>query len=565
MKFYFYSNTNSLFDYLSRNMIANNAIVREKQGVKTIGTIVDELIFLTHKKLNRESRFLSNVTSYVAPITIEIEDSSFKSDSKVIAVKKQEENISLELTTYDKYNSDEYVGLFIFGNIPFSTVSAYYFDTEDEMISFERPSPDYWYPRDRFLLLPADFVDELKFDLKSEDVVQLCDVEEVNEKVRCAEKYRAMLLNGFNATQKWVYGKYMLNMDSFLQELTGVEESYISKYIPNYSKIKEQYNSENLLTMNIEGNKTMNKELFDFCVDYFSKWKYDNISDFSPVAFVDSLMNNFAGKDFYLEIEPILSKMKSLLQGDLINFETIIANIPESANILSAILFVLRDYDNFDYFMQSLYAYKFDIKLSRYALILWSALNGLRGVPGENYNKDNELLWNFIECKTEEFIKDYNNSLVSKNQEWCNGDVICGIPLYIEEIITFEEIFAMMSSVNSKELPNAAYKTVLDALKAFMGREYKKLENEYFTYSPEKVIEGLLKECLAYNRKITPNEMSSLIKILDNYKSKFKKATKEYDDEKLYYDWIKNEKNFRRVFSQNEEFWKKFYLARRGK
>ena len=132
-------------------------------------------------------------------------------------------------------------------------------------------------------------------------------------------------------------------------------------------------------------------------------------------------------------------------------------------------------------------------------------------------------------------------------------------------MLSTEDIIANISSVDSKELPNAVYKTVLDALKALMGREYKKLENEFFTYSPEKVIEGLLKDCLVYNRKITPNEMTLLIKILDNYKAKFKKATKEYNVEKLYNNWIKNEKNFRRVFSQNEEFWKKFYLARRGK
>ena len=56
MKFYFYTNKNIMFDFLGRNIIAPDTVVRDIKQYRTIATASDYFLFVTHMRLDRRSR-----------------------------------------------------------------------------------------------------------------------------------------------------------------------------------------------------------------------------------------------------------------------------------------------------------------------------------------------------------------------------------------------------------------------------------------------------------------------------------------------------------------------------
>lgn len=175
MKLYFYTNKNVLFDFLERSTIAPNNVIKDIKGYWTVSTSSDDFLFVTHKKLDRKTRVRGIAEpEFVYPVTLEISDPQ-EGDRNVILVMKDNDAIEYLEGKLSEYDPDTCIGAYVLGEIPFSRVEKIYFDTQEDMDTFSRPSPDYWYPKDKYALLPDGFTEELNFTPNEKQMVDDAD------------------------------------------------------------------------------------------------------------------------------------------------------------------------------------------------------------------------------------------------------------------------------------------------------------------------------------------------------------------------------------------------------
>ena len=199
-----------MFDFLSRNIIAPDSVVEDKKGIKTISTRSRDLLFVTHKKLNRKTREEGITDSFICPITIEISDVSDK-DGEAILIHQKDGNVEYRLAKLSEYNTDINVGAYVIGEIPFSRVNRILFNSNDDIDMFNRPSDDYWYPSDKFgILNEEEFTDDFTIVIDEEKALSDCglNANDILHGIVKREKQRAAILDFVDATRKWVYGKY---------------------------------------------------------------------------------------------------------------------------------------------------------------------------------------------------------------------------------------------------------------------------------------------------------------------------------------------------------------------
>ena len=244
MKFYFYTNKNIMFDFLARNIIAPDLIVKDIKKYRTISTASDYFLFITHKKLDRKSREQGIAApEFVYPVTLELSEIQ-ENDGQAVLVSKNDTDLEYNLAPLTEYDAQIHIGAYLIGEIPLSRVDRIYFDTQDDQDMFSRPSPDYWYPTNKFALLPKDFNEELTLDLEEDKILKVIGLpkEETIASFRSREKQRAALLNFVNATKKWQYDKYVFNIDSSLQQLFGLKDDDIVAALPHYVDVKNRGN-----------------------------------------------------------------------------------------------------------------------------------------------------------------------------------------------------------------------------------------------------------------------------------------------------------------------------------
>ena len=212
MKLYLYVNKNNLFDFLSRNIIASDIIVEDIKNYRTIGRKLDSFLFVTHKKLDRKSRENGiDEVEMVYPITLEISNIS-EIDGKAVLIKCNGEVVEYVYDSLINYDENNHIGACIIGEIPFARISKIYFDNQDDMDMFNRPSPDYWFPVSKYDILPSDFLEELDLRLDEEKVLECCGIkkEDIIIEIQKRERYRASVLNFVNGSLNWQYGNVLL-------------------------------------------------------------------------------------------------------------------------------------------------------------------------------------------------------------------------------------------------------------------------------------------------------------------------------------------------------------------
>ena len=559
MKFYFYTNKNVLFDFLGRNIIAPDPIVKDIKRYRTIATASDYFLFITHKKLDRKSREQGIAEpEFVYPVTLELTEVQ-ENDGRAVLVSKSETALDYILAPLSEYDAEKHIGAYLIGEIPLSRVEKIYFDTQDDQDMFSRPSPDYWYPENKYAILPDDFNEELVIELQEDKILETSGFskDEIIASFRSREKKRAALLNFVNGTKKWQHDKYVFNMDDSLQQMFGLKDEDIASVLPHYAEVKDKGNVEYICLVGEteEQGTEFNQKIYNYVREALIRQPYNtqkqpelimeilNVLCEKVTAECKSPVEVNIVRQSFVEIEKMISDDSN--KGP----EEIMAAIPEPIDVLKALLLVVKNPNRYEVFLEALDVYHVDLLTKRRAAVLWGMLNGLYGMPGEDFNKDNQSLWQFIEAfvygREKQIVPTLAISAPSSSLE--NGAVL-GIKLKEECIVTAGEIRKAILATPKEKLTSTFYYKLLEAAEVEAGSK-KKAENKGYAHNvaslslPEikkgdelnatvrKVLEQLVKDC----KSSVPNER------------------------KLFTDYVENESKFAFVFDMDQGYWKRAF------
>lgn len=559
MKFYFYTNKNVLFDFLGRNIIAPDPIVKDIKRYRTIATASDFFLFITHKKLDRKSREQGIAEpEFVYPVTLGLTEVQ-ENDGRAVLVSKSETALDYILAPLSEYDAEKHIGAYLIGEIPLSRVEKIYFDTQDDQDMFSRPSPDYWYPENKYAILPNDFNEELVIELQEDKILETSGFskDELIASFRSREKHRAAILNFVNGTKKWQHDKYVFNMDDSLQQLFGLKDEDIASALPHYAEVKDKGNVEYICLVGEteEQGTEFNQKIYNYVREALIRQPYNtqkqpelimeilNVLCEKVTAECKSPVEVNIVRQSFVEIEKMISDDSN--KGP----EEIMAAIPEPIDVLKALLLVVKNPNRYEVFLEALDVYHVDLLTKRRAAVLWGMLNGLYGMPGEDFNKDNQSLWQFIEAFVYGREKQIVSTLaISAPDSLLKNGAVLGIRLKEECIVTAGEIRKAILATPKEKLTSTFYYKLLEAAEVEAGSK-KKAENKGYAHNvaslslPEikkgdelnatvrKVLEQLVKDC----KSSVPNER------------------------KLFTDYVENESKFAFVFDMDQGYWKRAF------
>jgi len=559
MRFYFYTNKNIMFDFLGRNIIATDPIVKDIKRYRTIATASDYFLFITHKKLDRKSREQGIAEpEFVYPVTLELSEVQ-ENDGQAVLVSKNEMGLEYSLAPLSEYDAEKHIGAYLIGEIPLSRVEKIYFDTQDDQDMFSRPSPDYWYPVNKYALLPDDFNEEFTIELEEGKILEISGLskEEIIASFRNREKQRGALLNFVNGTKKWQHDKYVFNMDDSLQQLFGLKDEDIASALPHYAEVKDKGNVEYVCLVRETGEQgtEFNQKIYNYIREALIRQPYNTQKQPELIMeILNVLCEEIAGecrspaearivRQSIVEIEKLISDASN--KGP----EEIMATIPEPIDVLKALLFVAKNPNRYELFLEALDVYHADLLTKRRAAVLWGTLNGLYGMPGEGFNKDNQSLWQFIESYVHGREKQIVPTLsISAPESVLVDGAVLGIKLKEERIVTAGEIREMILATPKEKLTATFYNKLLEVAEMEAGSK-KKAENKGYAHNvasvslPEikkgdelntavrKVLEQLIKDCKSF----VPNE------------------------QKLFADYVEKESKFALVFDMDQGYWKRAF------
>ena len=565
MKFFFYTNKNIVFDFLGRNIIAPDSVVKDIKRYRTISTASDYFLFVTHKKLDRRSREKGIAEpEFVYPVTLELTALQEK-DGRAILVSQGKDSLEYDFCDLHEYNPEKHIGAYLIGEIPFSRVEKIYFDTQDDMDMFSRPSPDYWYPTKKFALLPNDFTESLLLELEETKILSVCGLvpDEILTSYRIRERLRAGLLNFINGTEQWQYGSYIFNMDSRLQQLFELKDKDVTDVLPHYMEMKDKDNVEHVTLVNeAEGqSKEFNQVIYDSIHEILIHQPYNAQKQTDLIiGLLNSICDKITAKCSTTQdsniVRTAIHEIEKLITGDSGKEpEEILNVIPQSADVLKALLFVAKNPNKYDIFLEALDAYHSDLLTKRRATVLWGILNGLYGMPGEGFNKNNQQLWQFIEAFVCVHEKTILPSLsVAMPEIVIKEGSLLGMRLSEKRIVTTDEIRACILSIPKEKLSDELYSKLFEAAKIDAGSK-KKAENKGYTYNIASITLPEIKKGDILNAK-TRKVLEQLVKDC---------KTPVFNKEKLYMDYVEDEKKFAFVFDLEPDFWKETFKEAREK
>lgn len=543
-------------------------------GVRTVSLLNDECLFVTHKKVNEDARYYGITDREIAnPITLEIEIDTKQDNNRCVLVTSETGKIRAEIATWKDYDIEKHIGAYVIGEVPVSLVKTIYFENKKQREEFYRPSSDYWYPENKFDILPeSEFSEELdvtliqKGDLKNLDI----NLEKINKDIAYREKVRAALLCLMDATQKWNFGDVLLNIDSVLQNIIGsdvVTDYVIQKQIPDCTSIPITPCKEELSLLPFykgEEKKSLNQELYNTVLEHFCNMpmEKDNAIPYYEgiLKKIIALINTEADTLTEKHIKAFAEETLNVLMGKITDktIEEILALVPKVADCLPAVFFVMRQPDDYEKLLSSLKIYCHDPVVSRRACTLFGALNGLGYIPGEDTYKSNQELWQFIEWKVnnEADTETEYVSLVAEKPEILSKekDKFLSIPIYAGQNVSLE---AIMDLLKAKEIIEAFPEQFFSKLimnvkdKKNYCQPVKAAKSESVCFSIKAGEEYSPKRIEQFKR-----DFQKFIKVLE---SPFNKKTKSYDKSAFFTDYTNDKKKFKTIYDKYKKEWEEFY------
>ncbi|MCH3949381.1 MAG: hypothetical protein LKE33_00330 [Acidaminococcus sp.] len=562
MKFYFYSNKSVLFDYLERNIIAPDSVVHDKLGNRTISVTSENFLFVTHKKLSRKVREQGITTpESVYPITLELREPN-EDDHEAIFLMKKDGSLEYQLKKLNEYNPDTCIGAYLLGEIPLSCVEKIYFDTHDDVTNFKRPSPDYWYPTNKYGILPEDFSEEFTLTPDEEKIISAgkMNVKDIIRGIEVREKERAGLLNFVVGTRNWQYGNYRFSIDRSLMRFLGLHEDDVSTALPHYLNLaqKEKDNVEQLdLFYQPENQMTdLNQKIYNIIYRTFLDVETDlRKSPNTMIEVVDSLSGPLSvlseNPNEKNQIKCSITEIEELISGKSDKTpEEILAAIPKRICSLSSLLFVAKNPKRYDDFLRSLEVYNADQLTKRRAMVLWGVLNGLLGFPGNKFHKDNQLLWQYIEAYVEKKNPASGVTLSTTFPQPCgveNGAIL-GIELHEERVITASDVREALLKIPLAKLKDEVFEKLFELAVEDCGSK-KKAENKGYAYRIASVTLPAIKK----GEELSIEKRKKLEQLLKDAKNLVP------NKEKLHKDYLEKEDKFKQVFAEDPKSWKEVF------
>ena len=259
MKLYFYGSSGSVLEYFTMNKIVCNAYLekRNRKIIHSLGLVNDGFLFLTSKKLKHEARvfgFEQDIAEIPVAIEISIPDND-KANIPAIVLKadgKLDEQ-------YGTMESDEAIGYFIAGEIPYSYITAILLENEKIKDDLYKPSKDLFFPEHIYGLVDDSFTDEIDTALicsAGEEITKrFTDVQTVDT-VSMRNKLSSIILNAVLETKGWPYGdRNIANFDDLTLNLLGLTDKADAETEGAYTALKDAGLKDGVLADWIKGTK----------------------------------------------------------------------------------------------------------------------------------------------------------------------------------------------------------------------------------------------------------------------------------------------------------------------
>ena len=579
-KLYLYIDNFSFSDYYSANCIACEAFMPNKKGAKTLSRNTQNFLFLTHKKIEEKSRkrgISDSLTCWPVVLEFDFEENRVIS-APVVFVTEAENGCSLTCGDLKDYDAEKYLGCYVYTTLPFSSVSKILFENETQIADSDKSMfPDFMWRADIVDILNKDAFAE-DFELRFDDDAILQSLTTIEAPVKVAfpaNKYLSAILQFIDGTKEWKSGKYQASFDSVLQEYFDIKTDTIRKILSakNMPVPDElfQGSSEhlNLIPENFDnGTESDEQQLYNTIVQAF----LSNTNKCEPNTVHELLIKikeNLNDTTDEKNAEQI-SKIIDSIEGCFLNsigctVDNIIQNIVSTYSkdsVLIALLFVIKNPEEYEKFVRSLSLYRADSITTRRAMVLWGFLNGSRGIPVRMTGRDNIVLWSFIEWKFAEI----SNSLWKFTKPMATEDLPCGIAINSEEIITFEEVYDFLISHRSaitnqflKEIYNAAKNMDRKLSKTDPYCEYILTDNNFYSKlpHPKDSLKPISKAELNAINKSFAKKYKELMSVIQN------NPVMNYDG--IYQNLVSKKPSFKKIWDLIEDRIKEFYISQRGK
>lgn len=557
MKLYFYCSSGSLLEYFTINKIVCNDYLSKKNRkvIPSLGLASSKFLFLTPQKLEQQCRmvgFEKDYTEIGAVLEISITEEDAK-NIEVLVVDKE----GVVAESYSKVSElpEEYLGIFVMGEISFSYVTSIIFDNDNAKDDIYRPSKDLYFPEHLYSVVDDSFIDVIDTD-KLFETAKLLDERSVELDVVTSiikrNKITAIVLNTILETKAWPFGtKHKANFDDITAQLLGVSEKLDDLTEGMYSKLKdEELIDEILQKIDSEDNvksfalffKSLISELIPMVSGTFAQEEFDAIKD----KIMASLSDKYNEAQIR-EIENKLRLIEELVYGTSnIGLEKLLSELPEQYAVLKALIFFLRSPQSALKLADGLSVYKAEPDTCRYAWIMFSALNGIEPISAEKTG--NAYIMNIAERKAMEMIS-VEHMIGALSTENIPEEKLV---LTIEEQVSAELVRELLLSDEYADKISDLIKLFASnkvLAKGFKDKNYKMIKNPFTVKLPE-------------GDYIAQTEAEDIVAKIQEA---IKKAKPQYDTEKFLADYIADEKSFSVLYKKDEDFWKRIYKNRNKK
>ena len=554
MKLYFYGSSGSVLEYFTMNKIVCNAYLekRNRKIIHSLGLVNDGFLFLTSKKLKHEARvfgFEQDIAEIPVAIEISIPDND-KANIPAIVLKadgKLDEQ-------YGTMESDEAIGYFIAGEIPYSYITAILLENEKIKDDLYKPSKDLFFPEHIYGLVDDSFTDEIDTALicsAGEEITKrFTDVQTVDT-VSMRNKLSSIILNAVLETKGWPYGdRNIANFDDLTLNLLGLTDKADAETEGAYTALKDAGLKDGVLADWIKGTKESGEVgiLFNELIAQLMK---RNLTAFAQDEFDDVMKSVWENCAFDEEkkntLQAKIDQIKGLVYGNSgTGLDNLVASFDDGYRVLQGLVFFLRCPMNSIKLADGLEVYKVNPEARRYAWILFAALNGVEKVLAEKTS--NEFVMNIAEAYAME--KCQNQYMINKPSSERQFDR--AFKLVMEEIVSPEEIRELLMSEGYADKLQKLIKGFFEnkmLSKGFKERDFQKIANPFTGVVPTE-------------EYVTMQSADSIIKQLS---AALKKARAVYDEAAFLDTFIRDQKKFSDLYSKDAEFWKAVYKDGKSK
>lgn len=467
MKFYIYSNTDQVYSALTNNAITSYANTIENLRHKTLSFMSDNFVFISKSLLPKSYRCWKNDDIYF-PVVIEVDFSGVDYiPGYSVSIFDGKATISQSIINVIGLSEDT-VGAFICGEIPFSYVSGVLFENEENQIRFRKPSSDLWFPENLYKII--DVLDT-ESEMSIEQIVELSksvdlliseeEKREVSSIVNKRNRYKGLCYFALRETKDWQTDNLKSNLDAYIIQLLDGKQgengilykAFNEKVcslkdmgydVPLLNEVKE---TDEIL-LNSTSENFLDKKVLEIAIKLFYNFDKDLVS--VSREYIEDIRKNVLAECSGGNINCIFDIIASFLSSSDMNPQKVLDKL-DGYPVFKALMMFLDSSDN-DGFM------KYGCELlnqyeRRYAYMMFGALKGMRFVEREQ--KSNCALEHRLE---EIALKKFSSKLmISTVSAYSGENSTYGIDIKCSYWMSKNTTLSILSDAANIEMLKAVY------------------------------------------------------------------------------------------------------------